>query len=132
MRGVMAAKRGFAGLLAALCASLPAAPAAAYDAQVDASLDAQFYAIRSPYGDPYLLRRRYSSSLGLELDNLQGRWDPHAPSYNFRSRLRVDADFGQDPRERDLRSSRGVPGLRQAPLEVLYAYLDARGLAGGV
>ncbi len=102
------------------------------DARVDAALDAQFYAIRSPYGDPYLLRRRYTSSLGLELDNLQGVFRPHRPTLDFRSRLRVDSDFGQDAAERDPRSTRFVPGLRQAPLEVLYAYLEGRGFVRGL
>lgn len=118
----------FGGLLALFAP----AQALALDARVDASLDAQFYSIRSPYGDPSLLRRRYTSNLGLDLENIQGSWDPRKPTLAFRSRLRVDADFGQDARERDLTSSRGVPGLEQAPLEVLYAYLEGRGFFGGL
>ena len=116
----------------ALAVSLAAAPASAFDARVDAALDAQYYAIRSPFGEPSLSRRRYTSSLGLELMNLQGEWHPRRASYAFRSRLRVDSDFGIDAREFTARSQGYVPGLSPAPLEVLYTYLEGSGLAGGL
>ncbi len=125
----MAARARASGVAALLALS---APAHAYDARVDASFDAQLYSLRSPFGEPYLYRRRTTSTLGLALENLGGPPARGAPRLSFRSRLRVDADFGIDGTELDPASSRFIPGLAQAPLELMYAYLDGRGYARGL
>lgn len=122
---------GQRALVFALAVLTPAG-ASAYEARVDASLDTQFYSMQSPYGEPYLYRRRYTSTLGLELDHIGGEPSFRGPSLSFRSRLRVDADFGQQDSERDPSSERYVPGLTQAPLDVMYAYLDGRGYFRGL
>jgi len=103
-----------------------AKPARAYETEVDASLTAQYYALSSPWGSPELHRRRYTETLGLSVWNIQGQTDPRGPRLSFQSRLRLDADFGQSSAERTLRSSSYVPGLEQAPLDVMYAYLEGQ------
>jgi hypothetical protein len=115
-----------------LSSLLVVARAHAFDARVDASFDAQFYSLRSPFGAPYVYRRRTTSTLGLSLDNLGGAPTRNGAVLTFRSRLRVDSDFGIDGAELDPTSTRYVPGLVQAPLEVMYAYLDGRGYARGL
>jgi hypothetical protein len=106
--------------------------AGAYDANVEASLDLQYYSVGSPFGDPVLLRRRYTSTLGLDLDNLQGQFDPREPSVRFRSRMRVDADFGVHGVERDPASRRYVPGLSDAPVDLMYAFVEGDGFFDGM
>ncbi len=133
--GRLSPSRG-AGLGAALAFGLAlTAPrvAYAYDAEVDASVDAQFYTLRSPYGDPIVRRRRYTETLGVGVYNIQGDdWDPYGPKLQFRARLRMDADFGQEGVERNAQSDgRYIPGLDQAPLDVMYAYLEGRNYLGG-
>jgi hypothetical protein len=87
--------------------------------------------VQSPFGEPLLRRRRYTDTLALSLDDLLASDKPLGPSLSFRSRLRLDSDFGIDPEERDPASSRYVPGLEQAPLDLMYAYLEgARHLDG--
>ena len=108
-----------------------ARPARAYEAEVDATVDAQFYAVESPYGEPEIRRRRFTDTLGMALYDLQGESKPTGPSLTFRSRLRVDADLGQDPAERDPNSARFVPGVEQAPFDIMYAYLDGQRYLGG-
>jgi hypothetical protein len=128
------ARRGprFALLLLAGSVLIAAPKASAYEARVEASLDAQYYSLASPFGSPYLYRRRYTSTLGLDLDQLQGGDARRGPRLWFRSRLRVDPDFAQEGAERDLNSDRFVPGLAQAPLDLMYGYLEGRNFAGGL
>lgn len=109
---------------------IPCRPALAYEARVSAQHDAQFYGVQSPFGSPEVLRRRHTSALGLELDDLAGL-GARGPKLEFRARLRLDADFGQLATERDPSSNRFVPGLEQAPLDLLYAYVAMEGLAAG-
>jgi hypothetical protein len=45
---------------------------------------------------------------------------------SFKSRLRLDTDFGQRPEERNPDSSSYIPGLAEAPLDLMYAYLDGQ------
>jgi hypothetical protein len=105
--------------------------AAAYESEVDASVAAQFYTFESPYGEPLLRRRRYTNTLGIALYDLQGDRSASGPVLSFRSRVRLDADLGQDPAERDPASSRFVPGLEQAPFDLMYAYLEGERYFGG-
>lgn len=105
--------------------------ASAYESEVDASVAAQFYSLESPYGEPLLRRRRYTNTLGIALYDLQGERAPRGPVLSFRSRVRLDADLGQDPAERDPNSARFVPGLEQAPFDLMYAYLEGDRYFGG-
>jgi hypothetical protein len=104
----------------------------AYESEVFATVDAQFYALESPSGEPLISRRRYTDTLGLSLYDLYGERRYGAPTLTFRSRLRLDADFGIEPAERDPSSLRYVPGLEQAPLDLMYAYLEGERHLGGV
>ena len=98
--------------------------ARAYEAEVDASIDAQYYTAQSPWGDPLLRRRRYTETLGLSVWNIQGKDNPRGARLSFQSRMRLDADFGQSSAERQLHSQYYVPGLEEAPLDLMYAYLE--------
>jgi hypothetical protein len=110
---------------------LSAEPAGAYDAEVTASADAQWYALQAPWSGAELVRRRYTHTLGLSVYRI-GQDDPKAPEVFFRSRMRLDADFGQLDVERNpARDSTFVGGLEQGPVDVMYAYLEGRELSGG-
>jgi hypothetical protein len=106
--------------------------ARAYESEVDASLAAQFYSFQSPYGEPQIRARRYTSTLGLALYDLQSEKSTRGPVLSFRSRLRLDADFGRDPGESDPNSPRFIPGVAQAPLDLMYAYLEGQRYFGGL
>ena len=111
----------------ALGAGLGAASEArAFQSEVDATLDAQFYSLQSPYGSPLLQRRRYTQTLALNLYDIQADRRPLGPTLSFKSRLRLDADFGQRPEERNPDSSSYIPGLVEAPVDVMYAYLEGQ------
>ena len=115
-----------------LCGALLGARRAnAYQTEVDATLDAQFYSLQSPYGSPLVQRRRYTQTLALSLYDLQTDRVPLGPSLTFRSRLRLDSDFGQRPEERNPDSTSYVPGLAEAPLDIMYAYLEGQRYLGG-
>jgi hypothetical protein len=116
------------GLSAAILAS---ERAQAYETEVDATLDAQFYSLQSPYGSPLVQRRRYTQTLALNLYDLQADRVPLGPSLVFKSRLRLDTDFGQSPAERNPDSNYYVPGLAEAPLDVMYAYLEGQRYLNG-
>jgi hypothetical protein len=98
--------------------------ARAYEAEVDASIDAQYYTLSSPWGEPLVRRRRYTETLGLSVWNIQGQDDARGARLSFQSRMRLDADFGQSSAERQLGSARYIPGLEEAPLDLMYAYLE--------
>jgi hypothetical protein len=110
---------------------LAPAAARAYETEVDATLDAQFYSLQSPYGSPLLQRRRYTQTLALNLYDLQTDRVPLGPSLTFKSRLRLDTDFGQRPEERNPDSTSYVPGLADAPLDIMYAYLEGQRYLNG-
>jgi hypothetical protein len=115
-----------------LCAGVLAARAAeAYQAEVDATLDAQFYSLQSPYGSPLVQRRRYTQTLALNLYDIQTHRAPLGPSLSFKSRLRLDSEYGLRPEEQNPDSSSYVAGLAEAPLDVMYAYLDGQRYLGG-
>lgn len=106
-------------------------PALAYDAEVDASVDAQYYTLQSPWGDPLVRRRRYTETLGLAVWNISDQEDPRGSRLSFQSRMRLDADFGQSSAERQLNSESYVPGLQEAPLDLMYAYLEGERYLNG-
>lgn len=126
------ARARFSVLGVVLSVAAPTESARAYDASVEASLDVQYYSVASPFGEPVVSRRRYSSTLGLDLLNLQGpaRWNE--PTLGFRTRFRIDADFGIQAGERELSSDAYLPGLRQAPLDLMVAYLEGENFGGGL
>ena len=84
--------------------------AQAYEAEVRARTDAQFYTLRSPFGEPLVRRRRYTQTLSLNVWDIADSADNSA-KLAFRSRLRLDTDFGLEPVERDPR----VGGRFQSP-----------------
>jgi len=105
--------------------------ARAFKTEIDATFDAQFYSLQSPYGSPLVQRRRYTQTLSLNLYDLQADRQPLGPALSFKSRLRLDSDFGQRPEERNPDSASYVPGLVEAPLDVMYAYLEGQRYLGG-
>jgi hypothetical protein len=121
---VSPSRRLAGAVLGTFAVVVPARTARAYNTEIDASAAAQYYTLSSPYGEPELRSRRYTSTLGMSLYDLTGDTSPSRPTLSFRSRLRLDADLGQDPAERDPNSTRYVPGLEQAPLDLMYAYLE--------
>ena len=62
-RGLRATSAGFVTLAVLLCAP----EARAYHTEVDAAASAQYYTLESPYGDPQLRRRRFTTMLGMSL-----------------------------------------------------------------
>jgi hypothetical protein len=112
------------GLAIGLGLAFATGRAPAYEAEVDASIDAQYYTAQSPWGDPLLRRRRYTETLGLSVWNIQGQDNPRGGRLSFQSRMRLDADFGQSSAERQLHSQYYIPGLEEAPLDLMYAYLE--------
>jgi hypothetical protein len=108
-----------------------ASPSHAYQSEIDATFDAQYYSLQSPYGSPLVARRRYTQTLALNLYDLQTDRSPLGPALSFKSRLRLDSDFGQRPEERNPDSTSYVPGLVEAPLDIMYAYLDGQRYLGG-
>ncbi len=114
---------------------LAASPARALDAEVSANTAAQAYSLRSPFGDPILYRRRITQTLGLGVYKLIEDEKPGGPQLFVKLRMRFDADLGVDQSEtgysRGDAGSRYVPGLREAPLDLMYGYVEGRNLAGG-
>lgn len=109
-----------------------ATPAFAFHTEVDARSEAQFYSVKSPYGQPVLQRQRFTQTLGLSVYDLQPRQRPEDPQLFARFLLRMNGDFGQQAAERDpSRLDRYIPGLEQAPLNLMYGYIEGRGYLGG-
>ena len=116
--------------------------AAAVDFEVQGSTAVQAYEVASPWGDTILERRRYMQTLGLGLYNLQGKFKPGEAEYSIVLKMRLDVDFGinghlegdQAGGETDFNAGSGaryVPGLEEAPLDLMYGYVEGRNLAGG-
>ncbi|MBK8251505.1 MAG: hypothetical protein IPK82_02410 [Polyangiaceae bacterium] len=115
--------------------------ARAADFEVQAETAAQAYQVTSPWGDITLDRRRILQTLGLSVYNLQGKYEPGKPTFNVTVKLRLDADFGinqartgEPPGSEtsfDTTGRRYSPGLQEAPLDIMYAYVEGRNLARG-
>ncbi|WP_437580332.1 hypothetical protein [Sorangium sp. So ce887] len=116
--------------------------AAAADFEVESSTGVQAYEVASPWGATNIERRRLLQTLGLAVYNLQGDSLPGEADYSATVRLRLDADFGvnghlegaQQGGETDYSvagGSRYIPGLREAPLDLMYAYVEGRNVASG-
>jgi hypothetical protein len=109
--------------------------ALALDTEVTATTAAQGYALRSPFGDPILMRRRVMQTLGLGVYHTVDSERPTGPQILVKMRLRLDADIGIESSETQFNrgdpNSRYVPGLREAPIDLMYGYVEGRNLAGG-
>lgn len=113
--------------------------ARAADFVINADTAAQAYEVASPWGDTVLARRRLMQTLALGVYNLQGQYKPGEADYSMVLRLRLDADFGVNSHvngsaETDFNDARGtrfVPGLQEAPLDLMYAYVEGRNVANG-
>ena len=92
------------------------------------------------------MRRRFTSTVGLGVYNIQGNYRPGEADWRLVVRIRVDADFGIN---QNLPSSqaggestylaggqypgvRYIPGLQIAPVDIMYGYLEGRNLAHGL
>ncbi len=132
-----------AAVLAGLaCGGLAARGALAADFEVESSTATQAYEVASPWGDTILERRRLMQTLAFGVYNLQGAYTPGEAQYSVVARLRLDADFGLSSHlegseaggETNYVAGRGarfVPGLEEAPVDLMYAYVEGRNLARG-
>lgn len=113
--------------------------ALAADFVVNADTAAQAYEVTNPWGDTVLARRRFMQTLALGVYNLQGKYTPGEADYSMVLRLRLDADFGinshvgrsAETNFNDANGSRFIPGLQEAPLDLMYAYVEGRNVANG-
>lgn len=130
------------GLSAGAACGLLTWRAAAVDFEIQSSTAAQAYQVASPWGDPVLDRRRLLQTLSLAAYNLQGAYTPGEADYSAVVMMRLDADFGVNARlegadaggETDFSVGSGarfVPGLRAAPVDLMYGYVEGRNLARG-
>ncbi len=130
------------GALCAVAVLAAAGGARATEVQVDGDTAVQGYEVASPWGDVVLQRRRFMQTLGLGVYNVQGKYRPGAPEINVVLRMRLNVDFGINAHlegsaaggETDFgvaSGSRYVPGLEEAPLDLMYAYVEGKNLGGG-
>jgi hypothetical protein len=106
--------------------------AEALSARVGGTFDAQYYQVSSPYGSPLLRRRRYTQTLRLDVNDLVDRDAPLDPGLDATVTLRLDTDLGIgngeiDPEREDL----FIAGIRQAPFDMMEAYVEGRRLFDG-
>ncbi len=108
-------------------------PAFAADVEVSSTTAAQGYSLRSPWGDPVLLRRRFLQTLGLAVTNIGSEgYEQGKAQVTFRLQMRLDADFGIRSEEYHRATQGFIPGVQQAPVDLMVGYLDARNLAQGL
>lgn len=132
-RAGRSAARAVAGLVVvASCVATTAARA--FDAEMTSTTAAQAYSLRTFGGDATLLRRRFTQTLGLEIAGIGDEAARGGAEIVARVRVRLDTDFGVAPDEVRYSpvASRFVPGLSDGALDVMYAYVEGRRLAGGV
>ena len=107
---------------------LSASRSLAYEASVDGQSNLQLYTVQGLYGSPSLSRQRLTHTLGLDVVDVAGSAWNREPWVNVRIRLRMDADYGINPAEQDpTNNDYFVPGLKTAPVDVLYAYIEGGG-----
>ncbi len=114
-----------------------AARASAFDGEVTSDTTTQFYDVRSPTGQPILMRTRLTSTLGVAaydlLDHTAGVGQEIKPDLTFRARMRYDADYGAAPEEATPgMASRFVPGFSRGPVDLMYAYVEGRRFVRGL
>lgn len=131
------------GAAASLVGAAPK-EARALDFDVRSETALQAYQLSNPWGDTILNRRRLMQTLSLSVYNLQGDFVPGKADYSAVLRVRLDADFGinghLDNADRGGETSyqteagpgvRFVPGVQQAPVDLMYAYVEGRNLLKG-
>jgi len=127
--------------LGALGVSL-AREASAADYEVQAQTAAQAYEVTSPWNNVALERRRLMQTLGFAAYHLQGDHVPGEGDLQVRMMLRLDTDFGLSSHLDEGASggettfgvesgSHFVPGIDPARVDVMFAYVEGRDLAGG-
>ncbi len=118
---------------------------AAADFEVTGETAFQAYEVSDPWGDVVLARRRFTQTIGLAVYNIQGNYEPGKADYRVVMRLRLDADFGINQNlpgaeaggETNYHTAAGdgvrfIPGLAEAPVDLMYGYVEGRNLAGGL
>ncbi len=108
--------------------------ASAFDAEVEATTSMQSYAVSSPWSANAVLRRRHMQALSLGLYHLEGDGTrPGEPEVFLKLRMRMDVDYGVTDGETSYSTTNGtfIPGLSEAPLDLMYGYLEGRNLARG-
>ena len=140
--------RSLAHLSLPICiaAVLWAGEARATDFEVEGQTALQGYEVASPWGDVILERRRLMQTVGFGVYNLQGKYKPGEADYSIVLKLRLNGDFGVNSHLEGaqagaetrfggdsgrLAGERYVPGLDPYPLDLMYAYVEGRNLAGG-
>jgi hypothetical protein len=129
------ALRRWVAASAVLCVTLIGSPSHALETEVTSTTAAHGYSLRSPWGEPILMRRRFMQTLGLNVTNITGQESGGDDiEVTFRSRLRLDADFGVGYGEVHYAPGPNsfVPGLAAEPVDLMYAYIEARKLARGL
>lgn len=133
---------GFGATAAMLVVTPREARALDFDVRSETALQA--YQVANPWGDTVLNRRRLMQTLALSVYNLQGDYVPGRADYSAVLRVRLDADFGINGHlgdadrggETSYQTEAGpgmrfVPGLQQAPVDLMYAYVEGRNLLKG-
>jgi len=134
---------GFVGAISVDVATERDAHALDFDVRSETALQA--YQLANPWGDTILNRRRLMQTLSLSVYNLQGDYVPGRADYSAVLRIRLDADFGINGHlgdadrggETSYQTEAGpgvrfVPGLQQAPVDLMYAYVEGRNLFKGL
>jgi hypothetical protein len=137
--------RSFVFLASAAACCTTGRAASAADFEVTGETAFQAYEVSDPWGDVVLERRRFTQTIGLAAYNLQGKYEPGKADYRVVMRLRLDADFGinqnmpsgQEGGETNYHTAAGdgvryIPGLAEAPVDLMYGYVEGRNLAGGL
>lgn len=113
---------------AAVANGCVARSALAYQAFADGQAYLQLYSVQGLYGAPVISRQRLTYNLGLDVLNIAGDPYEREPWVTFKCRLRMDSDYGISPAEQDpTNTDYFVPGLKSAPLDIMYAYLEGGG-----
>lgn len=134
---------GFAASAFMVVAAPREARALDFDVRSETALQA--YQLANPWGDTVLNRRRLMQTLSLSVYNLQGDYTPGRADFSAVLRVRLDADFGINGHlgdadrggETSYQTEAGpgmrfVPGVQQAPVDLMYAYVEGRSLLKGL
>ncbi|HVY46019.1 MAG TPA: hypothetical protein VHB21_09075 [Minicystis sp.] len=138
--------RWTANVASAAILSTIAVRADAADFEVTADTAFQAYEVTGPWGDVVVDRRRFMQTIGLAAYNLQGAYEPGKADYRVVMRLRLDGDFGINSQYADTPGAGGettyhtaagdgvhyIPGLSEAPVDLMYGYVEGRNLANGL
>jgi hypothetical protein len=102
------------------------------DTEVTSDTAVQLYEVRSPSGQNTLVRRRFLTTFGVHSYDLTSARLKGGPEFNFRSRLRYDADYGAVAAEANPAAPTSyVPGFERGPVDLMFAYIEGRRLLQG-